>query len=130
MVRSIADGAMPLVCGQLLILFPLVKFTLRNVTHLEEQTASGGGLSNVDVSLVDEGQVLLLGDSRRAIRGRQFGFNLSVELVGDQGDTHSSFERFAAVVVLSIGIVCSGTSLILLRNQLNHANILSHYRSS
>ena len=47
--RSIADGVVPLVCGQLIILFRFVKFTLRNVNHLEEQTTSGSGLSNVQI---------------------------------------------------------------------------------
>ena len=90
-----------LVCEQLLILFQPVKFSLRNITHLEEHTTSGGGLVNDDMSV--------------RIRVSQFGDDLSVKLVGDRGVAHSSFERLAAI--------CSGTSFILPLTKLNYANM-------
>ena len=75
-----------------------------NSTHLEEQTTSGGGLASDDMSVSNDGQVLHLGSCRYAKQLSQFG----VKLVDDQGVTLSSFERLAAVVVLSSGIICLG----------------------
>merc|ERR1719263_2545185 len=39
----------------------LLQLTLRNATKLEDQTASGGRLTTVDVAADDNGQMLLLG---------------------------------------------------------------------
>ena len=122
---------MPLACDQLLILFHLVKFSLMNTTHLEEQTASGGDLASDDMSVSNEGQVLLLGICRYAKLASQLGVDLSVKLVGDQGDTHSSFERLAAVVARPVHRIRLLRYIVhsVTKPKLNHANMQSKLSS-
>ena len=63
-------------------------------------------------------------DSKRAKLFCQFGFDLSVKLVGNQGDTHSGFERLAAVVARPVQSESSAQE-----PKLNHANMQSKLSS-
>ena len=114
-----------------LILFQLVKLSLKNTTQLEEDTPSGGAFATVDMPVHDDGHGLLL-EVDRHVQPIKNPIHLSVTstFVSQVMITRLNYPAVgymppSVLDMCSQHLVCSGASIILLQDQPNQSKLSS-----